>query len=157
MLLQLRSILALPKRQRYPLGVFQLCIQATLIKNTLVEGRVRLGADMYNDTESHDLAYRSDYMMHFDAAGGDIADQPIPREQMFSLSEDGIRIYTDGGSARVENTTVMKTRGGIRLYLGSDGEVINSTAIDCGSTNFNLPNGGTITGSSGNFACMAGI
>ena len=30
--------------------------------------------------------------------------------------------------------------------------MINCKAIDCGSTNFNLPNGGTIKGSSGNFA-----
>jgi len=43
-------------------------------------------------------------------------------------------------------------RGGIRLYLGSRAKVANSTAIDCGSTNFNLPRRGTITGSSGNFA-----
>lgn len=124
----------------------------TLIKNSLVEGRVRLGADMYKETAGG-IAHRSGYMMHFDAAGAQLGSpQPIPKDQMFTLSEDGIRIYSGGGRARVENTTVKKTRGGIRLYQGSGGQVINSTAIDCGSTNFNLPGGGTITGSSGNFA-----
>ena len=43
-------------------------------------------------------------------------------------------------------------RGGIRLYLASRATVTNSTAIDCGNTNFNVPSGGKITGSSGNFA-----
>ena len=71
---------------------------------------------------------------------------------MFTLTEDGIRVYRGGGSVRVENTTVKKTRGGIRTYLGSGATIINCKAIDCGSTNFNLPKGGTITGSSGNFS-----
>ena len=43
-------------------------------------------------------------------------------------------------------------RGGIRLYLASRATVTNSTAIDCGHTNFNMPSGGKITGSTGNFA-----
>ncbi|HUV93081.1 MAG TPA: hypothetical protein VMV80_08340 [Anaerolineales bacterium] len=52
----------------------------------------------------------------------------------------------------MENCIVKKMRGGIRLYLASSATVTNSTAIDCGSTNFNLPGGGKITGSGGNFA-----
>ena len=71
---------------------------------------------------------------------------------MLPLSEDGIRVYTRGGSVTVENCTVKKMRGGIRLYLASRATVTNSTAIDCGNTNFNMPRRGTITGSAGNFA-----
>ena len=78
--------------------------------------------------------------------------KPIPKDVMLSLSEDGIRVYTGGGSVTVENCTVKKMRGGIRLYLASSATVINSTAIDCGGTNFNMPGRGNIKGSAGNFA-----
>ena len=125
----------------------------TVIKNCLVEGAVRETNDMYKEADSQSLPYRFDYKMPFSIAGERYrSDVPIPRDHVFTITEDGIRIYTGGGSVRVENTTVKKTRGGIRLYLGSGATVKNCTAIDCGSTNFNLPKGGTITGSSGNFA-----
>ena len=71
---------------------------------------------------------------------------------MLPLAEDGIRVYKNGGSVTVENCTVKKMRGGIRLYLGSRATVTNSIAIDCGSTNFNMPRGGRVAASSGNFA-----
>jgi parallel beta-helix repeat protein len=64
---------------------------------------------------------------------------------MIPLSEDGIRVYAGGGSVTVENCTVKKMRGGIRLYLASRATVTKSTAIDCGNTNFNLPSGGKVT------------
>jgi hypothetical protein len=124
----------------------------TVIKNTLVEGRVRSGADMLAEP-SNSLAGRADYMMHYDRAGAAISGgASIQADEFYTLTEDGIRLYDGGGGATVENTTVKKTRGGIRLYFGTHATVINSTAVDCGSTNFNLPSGGTITGSSGNFA-----
>ena len=74
---------------------------------------------------------------------------------MIPLSEDGIRVYTDGGSVTVEDCTVKKMRGGIRLYLSGGATVSNCTAIDCGLTNFNIPTRGQITGSTGNFAYRA--
>ena len=125
----------------------------TVIKNSLVEGVVRPTNDMYKETDPQSLPYRYDYKMPFSIVGErNRRAVPIPRDHVFTITEDGIRVYKGGGGVRVENTTVRKTRGGIRLYLASRATVINSTAIDCGSTNFNLPSGGTITGSSGNFA-----
>jgi hypothetical protein len=115
----------------------------TVIKNCLVEGRMRPSKDLYQETDPKDLPLRSNYK-----AGR----KPIPKDVMYPLSEDGIRVYTRGGSVTVENCTVKKMRGGIRLYLASRATVTNSTAIDCGNTNFNMPSGGKITGSSGNFA-----
>lgn len=125
----------------------------TLIKNSLVEGVVRETNDMYAETDPDSLPYKYDYKMPYSIAGErNRAGTPIPKDHMFTITEDGIRVYSGGGSVRVENTTVRKTRGGIRLYLASKASVENCTAIDCGSTNFNLPKGGTITGSSGNFS-----
>jgi len=125
----------------------------TVIKNSLVEGVVRPTNDMYKETDPNSLPYKYNYKMPFSIAGEtNKPGVPIPRDHVFTLTEDGIRVYSGGGSVRVENTTVKKTRGGIRLYLASSAAVVNCTAVDCGSTNFNLPAGGTITGSSGNFA-----
>ena len=125
----------------------------TVIKNSLVEGAVRATDDMYKETDPNSLPYKYDYKMPFSIVGSrNRGGTPIPRDHMFTITEDGIRVYRGGGSIRVEDTTVEKTRGGIRAYLASSATVVNCTAIDCGSTNFNLPKGGTITGSRGNFA-----
>ncbi|MDA7510521.1 DUF6250 domain-containing protein, partial [Verrucomicrobia bacterium] len=118
----------------------------THVKNTLVEGAMRPSKDLYLETNPKDLPARSNYKMPRRR------NSPIPMDVMLPLSEDGIRVYTRGGSVIVENCTVKRMRGGIRVYLASRATVINSTAIDCGNTNFNLPSGGKITGSTGNFS-----
>jgi len=118
----------------------------TVVKNCLVEGRMRPSRDLYLETNPKDLPARSNYKMPRQR------NRPIPKDVMLPLSEDGIRVYSRGGSVSVENCTVKKMRGGIRVYMASRAMVTNSTAIDCGWTNFNLPSGGQITGSSGNFA-----
>lgn len=118
----------------------------SVIKNTLVEGAVRASNELYSEG-SGSLPYRSDYLMPLESGT-----PPIPMDEVFSLSEDGIRVYTGGGSVTVENCTVKKMRGGIRLYLASSATVTNSKAIDCGMTNWNMPKGGTVINSSGNFS-----
>ena len=118
----------------------------TVVKNCLVEGRMRPSKDLYLETDPKDLPVRSKYRLPRKR------NIPIPKDVMLPLSEDGIRVYTRGGSVTVENCTVKKMRGGIRVYLASRATVTDSTGIDCGSTNFNLPKGGKITGSTGNFA-----
>ena len=117
----------------------------TVVKNTLVEGRMRPSKDLYQETDTRDLPVRSKYRLPRDR------NKPIPKDVMLPLAEDGIRAYTRSGSVTVKNCTVKKMRGGIRLYLASKATVINSTAIDCGSTNFNMPRGGKVIGSVGNF------
>jgi|GEM_PF-878768 len=118
----------------------------TIVTNCLVEGRMRLSAELYEETNSYDLPNRSNYKLPRSR------NRPIPKDVMLPLSEDGIRVYTRGGSVTVDNCTVKKMRGGIRVYLASSATVTNSTAINCGSTNFNLPDRGKIRGSKGNFA-----
>lgn len=114
----------------------------TLIRNALVEGRIRETNDMLDEGDGS-LPARNNYL--------DVDGNAILPNEANSLSEDGIRSYNGTGSVRVENSVVRRMRGGFRLYLGSDATVINSTAVDCGNTNFNLPSGGEITGSTGNF------
>lgn len=114
----------------------------TLIRNVLVEGDVRATNDMLQEGPNS-LPFRNDYK----TVDGDA----IEADEVNSLSEDGIRVYSGGGSVVVENSTVKKMRGGFRLYLASSATVSNSTAVDCGATNYNMPKGGKVTNSSGNF------
>ena len=122
----------------------------TVVKNCLVEGIMRPSKDLYLETDPEDLPVRSNYKFKRNRNRDD--GPPIPKDIMIPLSEDGIRVYTHGGSVTVENCTVKKMRGGIRTYLSRNATVSNCTAIDCGLTNFNLPSNGKITGSTGNFA-----
>ena len=116
----------------------------SLIKNCLVEGRLRAGKELLLETDPEDLPARSDYK----SMDGD----PIRPDVFYPLSEDGIRSYPHSGIVTVENCKVVRMRGGIRLYLAKGATVTNSASIDCGLTNYNMPKGGKIQGSMGNFA-----
>ena len=132
-------------------GIFiQQPADKTVVKNCLVEGRMRPSKDLYLETDSEDLPFRSNYKIKESRDRDD--GPPIPKDIMIPLCEDGIRVYKDGGSVTVENCTVKKMRGGIRTYLSGGATVSNCTAIDCGLTNFNLPPRGKISESTGNFA-----
>jgi len=117
----------------------------TVIKNSLVEGQTRETNDIYEEKGVKDLPRRSNYNIMADPS------RPIPRDTVYSMCEDGIRMYDIEGSILVENCTVRKMRGGIRLYLGGPAVVKNSTAEGCASTNFNLPAGGELTDCIGDF------
>jgi parallel beta-helix repeat protein len=130
--------------QAFGHGIYlQKAADNTLIKNTLIEGVVRATNDLLAEKEGS-LPYQNDYKDN----NGNV----IQPNTVYSLCEDGIRTYRGGGSVTVENCTVKKMRGGIRLYLEQNARVINTKAIDCGATNFNMPNGGKVINSFANFA-----
>ena len=114
----------------------------TTINNTLVEGRVRETNEMLAEGPGS-LPAQEDYK--------DFEGNPIPANEVNSLAEDGIRSYGGTGSVTVNNCVVRGMRGGIRLYLASSATVTNSTAVDNGSTNWNLPSNARVTNSVGNF------
>ena len=121
----------------------------TVIKNTYIEGAVRPSNDIYNETNDGDLPKRFGYKMPI----GQIAGQPIPRDKMFNLTEDGIRAYNIPGSVTVENCTVKKCRGGIKLYMAKgDVNVSNCTVLDCVIQGYSLNSGGKIKNCRGNAA-----
>ena len=127
-------------------GIFmQKGADKTVIKNSLVEGRVRDTKELYEEKKPYDLPFRSNYLLSLEK------DRPIPRDEVHSLCEDGIRMYRIPGSITIENCIVKKMRGGVRLYLGGKSSVNKTTSIDCGLTGYNLSSGGKITQSSGNF------
>jgi len=128
-------------------GIFmQKTADKTVIKNSMVEGRVRESKELYEEKNSYDLPFRSKYVMPL------ANDKPIPKDRVHSLCEDGIRMYKIPGSITVENCTIKKMRGGVRLYLGGKASVSGTTSVDCGRVNYNLPTEGEIIKSFGNFA-----
>lgn len=130
--------------QAFGHGIYlQSAADNTVIKNTLVEGVVRPTNDILAEGNGS-LPYKNDYK--------DNDGNAIEPNEMESLCEDGIRTYPGGGSVTVENCTVKKMRGGIRLYLEPDANVTNTIAIDCGNVNWNMPSSGKVSNSSGNFA-----
>ena len=81
-------------------------------------------------------------------------EQPLPRDEMFGLTEDGIRAYLEGedkdtgerrrtGHILVENCAINGMRGGITLAIGGSATVRDSVAINC-SHGFSLPSNSTI-------------
>ncbi len=112
------------------------------IRDSLVQGLIRETNDMLGEGNGS-LPFSNSYL---DADG-----IRIPANEMDSLAEDGIRAYSRAGSVTVENSVVKNMRGGVRLYLAGDATVRNTVSIDNGLANYNMPNNGTITNSSGNF------
>ena len=129
--------------EAYGHGIFiQEPADNTTIRNTLVQGLVRKTNDMLAEGRGS-LPELNDYR--------DRDGNPIVPNEMMSLAEDGIRSYSRSGSVTVENSTVKRMRGGIRLYLADSATVSNSVAIDNGNTNFNLPRNAVVENSAGNF------
>lgn len=125
----------------------------TVIKNCLVEGRLRKTAELYEEVDPEDLPMRTNYYFpnQRDYKMSSSGKYPIPKDKVHALSEDGIRMYDIRGSVTVENCTVKKMRGGIRLYLGGPATVKDCTVYYCEYTGYNLPKGGKLTESEGDF------
>lgn len=126
----------------------------TVIENCVVEGVIRKTAELYDEVDPEDLPQKTghyfpnekDYKM--DSPGK----YPIPKDSVHSLCEDGIRMYNISGSVRVENCTVRKMRGGIRLYLGGPAVVKDCKVEFCEYTCYNLPKNGVVEDSEGDFS-----
>jgi hypothetical protein len=120
-----------------------------LIKNTLIEGRVRLSNDLYSETNDGDMPKRFDYKVYFGALEG----LPIPRDKMLNLTEDGIRAYPGSGDVTVENCTIKKCRAGIKLYMTSGKAIVrNCTVVDCIVEGYSMPSDGEVINCRGNAA-----
>ena len=120
-----------------------------LIKNTLIEGRIRPSNDLYSETNDGDLPKRFDYKVQFDVLKG----LPIPRDKMLNLTEDGIRAYPGKGDVTVENCTIKKCRAGVKLYMTSGKAIArNCTVLDCIVEGYSMPSDGEVINCRGNAA-----
>ena len=119
------------------------------VRNTEVVGEVRRSNELYEEKNEGDLPVKFGYKIQWPDEMKGIA---IPRDHMLNLVEDGIRAYPKTGHMTVENCTVSKCRGGIKLYMARSATVTNCEVIDCVVQGYSLPSKGTITNSKGNAA-----
>ena len=121
----------------------------TTVRNTIVEGTLRPSNDCYGEKHDRDLAKRFNYQLQWpDSVRG----LPIPRDHMINCTEDGIRAYKGAGQMIVENCTVRKCRGGIKLYMAKGAKVSNCEVVDCVVQGYSLPSRGVIRNCRGNAA-----
>ncbi|WGO98853.1 discoidin domain-containing protein [Saccharophagus degradans] len=136
-------------------GIFMQGADNTVIKNSVVQGRMRLGADMYNDGPDSLMGafnFEQQYPDHF-------VGLPIVRDLMYNLTEDGIRAYTQGtkldgsvvrtGAITVEDTKVINMRGCITTPLASKPSYIKNVEIQGCSVGYALANNSDVINSRG--------
>ncbi|WP_404310235.1 right-handed parallel beta-helix repeat-containing protein [Neorhodopirellula lusitana] len=121
----------------------------TTVRDTLVEGEVRPSDDLYHETNEGDLAREFNYQLQWP---DEVKGLPIPKQHMINLTEDGIRAYDKTGHVTVENCTVRKTRGGIKLYMAKSASVSNCEVTDCVIQGYSIPSRGVIANCRGNAA-----
>lgn len=123
--------------------------QDTVIRNVTMEGRLRPTNDLYREKEG--IAARFDYKQMYPPW---LKGKAIPRNQMLSLTEDGIRAYLDGqdrngkqrrtGYVTVQNCVIKRMRGGITLCMASGGRVTGCTVIESGGHAYSVPSNGVV-------------
>lgn len=122
----------------------------TLIEDCHVDGLLRTTDDILEETSGY--AFDKNFKAH---KGGYIEGVVVGEDgaflpgEMFSCSEDGIRIYpraqrgadTATGSTTIKNCTVTQMRRGICTGLNTAGDkVINCRVTNCYATGFNVGN-----------------
>lgn len=126
----------------------------TLIEDCHVDGLLRTTDDILAETSGY--AYDKNFKAH---KGGYIEGVIVAEDgtflpgEMFSCSEDGIRIYpraqrgedTATGTTTIQNCTVTQMRRGICTGLNTAGDkVINCRVTNCYATGFNVGNRDTL-------------
>ena len=131
--------------------------QDTVVRNVTMEGALRLTDELYK--EKSGLAAEHKYKMMYPPW---LEGRPIPKGQMLSLTEDGIRAYLDGkdregnnrrtGHITVENCVVKRMRGGITITMANGGKVTDCTVLDSGGHAYSIPPNGVVRRCKGNAA-----
>lgn len=131
--------------------------QNTIVRNVNMEGILRLTDEIYEETSgpAFDNNFEIRYPDWFDGF-------PIPKGEMLSLTEDGIRAYLDGtdvngvsrrtGKITVENCLVDKMRGGITLTLGSSAATVTNCVVTRCDHAYSLPSNSLVRNCKGDAA-----
>ena len=138
-------------------GIHMHGAQDTVIRNVTMEGDLRPTDDIYKETSGPAVKYGFKVMFPPWRKG-----QPIPKGQMLSLTEDGIRAYVYGndrngkrrrtGHITVENCAITRMRGGITICMARTGRITNCTVIDSGGHAYSVPSDGIVRNCRGNAA-----
>ncbi|WP_372846214.1 hypothetical protein [Pontiella sp.] len=131
--------------------------QDAVFRKVNMLGMLRRTDEIYAETSG--LAKEHDYKMMFpDWKQG----QPIPKGEMLSLTEDGIRAYVRGvnkdgeeratGYVTLENCTLTRMRSCIALTAASSATVTDCTVREAGGTAYGLPSDCTVRNCKGDAA-----
>jgi hypothetical protein len=106
-------------------------VDGVLVKDCFFAGTLRPTNDIFKEKAGR--AVDNDFEMLFRSK------QPIPRDQMIPLTEDGIRAYNDVRNVTVIDTTVERFRGCFQL-LCPEGDIIleNVTVREAGDFYYDL-------------------
>ena len=121
--------------QTFGHGIFVQGGSNTIIRNSSVEGVVRLGQEFYDDGPNS-LPAQTNFEQRFEEWRSGL---PIERDKQHALGEDGIRAYASGlqkdgssastGAIHVYNTEVINMRSGTALSVISDCTVDGVTLL----------------------------
>ncbi|MEN8870200.1 MAG: right-handed parallel beta-helix repeat-containing protein [Akkermansiaceae bacterium] len=137
------------KMEAFGHAIFTQYADGTLVKNCYVEGEVRPSNDFLVENDEGDLAKKYRHQIQWpDSVRG----LKVPKNHMINLVEDGIRAYSGTGRITVENCKVVRTRGGIKLYMAKAATIRNCEVLDCVIQGFSVPRKGIIVNCRGNAA-----
>jgi hypothetical protein len=128
-------------------GIHMHGAQDTAIRNVTMLGELRRSDELYQETSGPAAKY--DYQIMYPPWR---RGRPIPKGQMISLTEDGIRAYAHTGHVTVEDCTVTRMRGGITITMASGAKVTNCTVIDSGGHAYSFPSNASVRNCRGNAA-----
>jgi hypothetical protein len=106
-------------------------VDGVLVKDCYMTGALRPTNDIFNEKVGRAVEYNFEMMYR--------SQQPIPRDWMIPLTEDGIRAYNDVRNVTVINTTVERFRGCFQL-LCPEGDITleNVTVLEAGDFAYDL-------------------
>ncbi|MGJ8677749.1 MAG: hypothetical protein ACSHX0_09550 [Akkermansiaceae bacterium] len=105
-------------------------VDGALIKDCFFTGTLRPTNDIFKEIRGR--AVDHDFNMLFRKK------QPIPRDHMIPLTEDGIRSYNDVKNITVINTTIERMRGAVQLLCTGDVTLENVTVLESGDFSYDV-------------------
>lgn len=117
-------------QQSFGHGVHFHTVDGALIKDCHFSGTLRPTNDIYKEKAGRAVEYGFDMMFR--------SKQPIPRDQIIPLTEDGIRSYDNVRNIKVVNTIVERFRGAVQLLCTGDVMLENVTVSEPGDFSFDV-------------------
>lgn len=105
-------------------------VDGVLIQDCAFTGALRPTNDIFKEKVGRAVEY--DFNMMYRRK------QPIPRDQVIPLVEDGIRSYENVRNITVINTTIERMRGAVQLLCGGDVTLKNVTVREAGDFSFDV-------------------
>lgn len=117
-------------QQSFGHGVHMHTADGVLIQDCYFSGTLRPTNDIYKEKAGR--AVENHFNMLFRSK------QPIPRDRMIPLTEDGLRTYEDVKNVKVVNTIIERFRGAVQLLCTGDVELDGVTVIEPGDFGFDV-------------------